>query len=312
MRDFIKRCPLIFVIIVSAIALTILALIGAATGKYDVKVSIDHPLLVAVLNNGQKAVPEPEKVKPSEGKKEDKGTKAESKHAKPGDIIKVGHARYLITETRKAKSSYYGDSNRIALSSDVEFKKVDKSYFDDAAFVGDSRMEDMSYFSGLDKADFYYKQGVNVFHLMKDVSVTPFGNKTIPDVLGNKQYKKVYIMVGINELGMANPKKFREAYKECVDEIHRLQPNAKIFILSTLHVSKRISDGNDYINNDNLNVRNAEIAKLANDKYIYYLNINEATDSKAGNLKGKYTNDGSHLSAQYYALWVKWLMEHAI
>ena len=45
---------------------------------------------------------------------------------------------------------------------------VDDSYFDDALFIGDSRIDDMHSFSGLNNATYYAKTGMSVYRLFKD------------------------------------------------------------------------------------------------------------------------------------------------
>ena len=64
--------------------------------------------------------------------------------------------QYKKVKKRKARNSCYRDLTQIALETQYPYIKVDKSYFDDALFIGDSRVEGLALYSVLDNADIHH------------------------------------------------------------------------------------------------------------------------------------------------------------
>lgn len=193
---------------------------------------------------------------------------------------------------------------------------VDDDYFTDALFVGDSRMDGLSqYCEPLDtRADFYVKRALTIYNLRDGKPIKSFDGtqKTLWEVLDAKQYGKIYIMVGINEIGVGNSEYFKDAYAEVVDRIREVQPDALIFINSIMHVSQSKSDNDSLYNNTNINARNDAIATLADNIHIFYLNVNEAVDDENGALKSDITFDDIHLKGSCYEPWHEYLLSHGI
>ncbi len=195
-----------------------------------------------------------------------------------------------------------------------EFETVDQSYFDDALFVGDSRMVGMSEYSGLDNATYYAEVGLTIYSLF-DKPIAPLADGsmgTLEQALREKQFGKIYLMVGINELGTGTREKFLETYKAAVEHIKELQPNAIIFIQGILYVTEERSAEDEYINNLNIQLRNMDISKLADQRRTFYIDVNTVYSDGKGNLSTEYTFDSAHLKAACYEQWVTFLMEHGI
>lgn len=197
----------------------------------------------------------------------------------------------------------------------LEFTQVDKSYFDDALFIGDSRMVGMQEYSGLTNATFYASVGMTVYDLFKDAFIKIDGHSkpvTLEKALSQKKFGKIYIMVGINEMGTGTLQNFTNAYKAAVERIEKLQPNAVIFIQGILYVTASRSDSDHIFNNNNIRSRNNSLAKLADNKRRFYIDVNEVTSDSNGNLNKDYSWDNCHLKAQHYSLWIDFLMKHGI
>ena len=195
------------------------------------------------------------------------------------------------------------------------FEPVTEDYFKDALFIGDSRIVGLSQYGNLDQADFAAEVGLTVFRLFdKKFLETDNSRKkeTIEDLLEEKQYKKIYLMVGINELGTGDEERFQKAYREAIEKIETLQPHAVIFVQGLMHVTAKKSKAEKYINNEHINIRNNGIAQLADGKRVFYLDINPLYDDETGNLNPQFTGDGVHLKAQYYGAWRTYLMQYGI
>lgn len=203
----------------------------------------------------------------------------------------------------------YGDAG-VRRASACEFDEVDESYFDDALFIGDSRTVGLRDYTDLSEhADFYCETSLTIHKVMEE----DFGGKgTIEDALKNRDYGKIYLMVGINELGRGTTEDYMEAYAEVVDKLRELEPEAKIFVQAVMRVSGEKSSSDAIFNNSNINARNNAIATLADNRHIFYIDVNEAVCDEEGNLKAEYTHDKIHLLGMYNELWKEFLLEHGI
>lgn len=225
----------------------------------------------------------------------------------------LGDVEYAVRDMRYARSGYYNDSDIIALSSKLDYVQVDNGYFEDACFIGDSRIEGLYFYGGLKEADYFYKPGTTVYDMM-DSSLSCNGSATsyidVPTALSQKQYGKIYIMVGVNELGDKTPEAYAQAYADNIEKIRQLQPDASIFIMGMMHVTTEYSDASDVFNNDNIDNRNTAVAGIADGERVFYLDMNECVDDERGGVREEYSKDGVHLKAEYYKFWTEWMKAH--
>lgn len=196
------------------------------------------------------------------------------------------------------------------------YHDVEDDYFADAAFIGDSRTVGLYEYGGLEEtATFYASTGLTVHKLFTEKIVAVPGQKkkiTVEEDLSQRQFAKVYLMIGINEMGTGTVESFLEKYAECVEHIRELQPEAVICLQSILRVTEERSEQGDYITNEGIDARNEGIAAMADNEHVFYLDVNEVVCDETGALTADYTHDGVHLKAQYIALWKEYLKSHAV
>ena len=157
----------------------------------------------------------------------------------------------------------------------------DESFFDDALFIGDSRMVSSAYYARLGKADYFTDVGMNVFQMFSvTASDDNFDATDLTTLLQNRTYKKIFIMLGINECGYPMSS-LLSAYQEDIDTLKRLQPDATIYLLKVYGVSrsvaakgelslsfkKKLEDRLDipvYLQDERLTTREAEAVLISN------------------------------------------------
>ncbi len=202
------------------------------------------------------------------------------------------------------------------LPKEVVYHTVDDSYFDDAVFIGDSRTVGMYEYGGLEETStFYASTGLTIYKMFDSKIVAVPGQKkkiTVEEALSEKQFAKIYLMIGINEMGTGTVESFMKAYGEAVQHLQQLQPDAVIYLQAIMKVTTERSGQGDYITNEGIEARNEEIAKLADDEKIYYLDVNPLICDETGGMVASYTYDGVHLKAQYIPIWLDFLKEHAV
>lgn len=192
------------------------------------------------------------------------------------------------------------------------FKTVSAAYFNDALFIGDSRTVGLRDYGNIKNASYFCDVGMSSFNIYsRKVNVKGLGTVTFSQLLSKKQFKKVYIMLGINEIG-SGLTTIANKYTNIVKDIRKNQPNAIIYVEANLHVSKKKNDSSKVFTNDRINTLNGYMAALANNQTIFYIDINEYFDDSNGNLTASYTSDGVHPYAKYYKEWTNWIMKHAV
>lgn len=242
------------------------------------------------------------------------GSETEINHPEEEEIENAGRTIFEIYTPVETNSIYYSDSGKIALTTEYAYTKVEEDYFTDAAFIGDSRTLGISDYAKLD-ADFYCESGMTIYKLLgeKGIKNPRTGEKVnLNDVLQQKEYGKIYIMLGMNELGYRNTEYFYEKYKEVVEQIREWQPQAVIFIMANLHVSREKNNPDTEFNNININAKNSAIANLADGINVFYIDSNPLFVDEGGFLKAELTFDGVHLYANSYSVWRDFLMEHGV
>lgn len=190
-----------------------------------------------------------------------------------------------------------------------EFQRVEMDYLEDALFIGDSRTSTLYEYAGWDNTDFFVKYGQTVW----DVWDSDMDGITLEQMLTAKKYGKIYIMLGINELGRGTAETFAAQFGSVVSQIRQLQPDAVIFVEAIMHVTQSKDDENTYINNQEINARNEQLKLLADNRTIFYIDVNEVMDEPGtGKLKQEYSFDGVHLQVKYIEVWREFLLDHGI
>lgn len=199
-----------------------------------------------------------------------------------------------------------------AASSEVqESSPADNSYFDDAAFVGDSRTQGLILYTSLTKpANLAYK-GLSV-DTVYTAAVIPSGDKmiTVMDALTQNHYAKIYIMLGINEIGWPNPDHFITKMGEIVDQIKADDPGSVIYLQPIIPVTASKMASDPVFDNHKIASVNGELSNLATEKGVYFVNVCEALQDANGNLPEDAASDGVHLKKAYCQMWLDYLKAH--
>lgn len=197
-------------------------------------------------------------------------------------------------------------------SNSVEYMTVDDSYFSDALFIGDSRTVGIHEYGKLTTPDYFCSNGLSSYTILKEnINVKGFGKTTLGNLLSKKTYGKIYIMIGVNELGNVMDE-LATKMNDLITAVRKAQPNAIIYLQGNLHVTAARANTDKYINNVRMNELNSIIASHADNKKTFYIDPNILFDDENGNLRQDYSADNSHIYAKYYVIWTDWLKTKAI
>lgn len=194
----------------------------------------------------------------------------------------------------------------------LPFSTVDLSYFDDALFIGDSRMLGFGMYSGLNNATFYAVTSFSIFRYeTMPVVQTATGKVPIFDALPYDQFTKIYIKVGLNELGGSDAA-FIQVYDEFVTKLREMEPRAIIYTHAILPVTAAKSASDHTHSNENINARNEALRQYAEEHKCYYIDVKPVVSEPDGSLMPEMAGDGIHLKAGYMELWKEYLRTHAV
>lgn len=190
---------------------------------------------------------------------------------------------------------------------------VENTYFSDAVFLGDSRTEGFYLYSGLKEGQYLYSVGATVESVFsKSTQQTAAGKVPMLDALADMECSKVYIMLGVNELGWVSSQTFRNQYGKVIDRVQADHPDATVVIQSILPVSQAQDNKKTYVNNARIREYNALLEELAEEKDCVYLDVASAVSDETGCLRADWTFDGVHLNTAGCQAWLQYLKEHPV
>lgn len=278
--------------------------------NYSYTILLSITLLIALTTKGYQYITnkleEPTLSKPIEI-----STSASKNNSSIEELAKEDDLTSIPTTSTKSPTT-----TTQTVSSEEKVEKptqpLTSSYFDDALFIGDSRTVGLSEYGDLGTADVFADTGMNVYKIWNANITLPNGSRTNLDtLLEKKDYKKIYIMLGINELGY-DYKNTVDEFENFMKEIEQREPNSIIFIEANLHVTKEKSDSSDIFNNQNIDRFNQAIGKFANQDTRFYIDVNPLFDDETNSLSEEFTADSTHILGKYYSDWVTWLLTKAV
>jgi len=197
----------------------------------------------------------------------------------------------------------------------AEGEAKESSWFSDAVLIGDSRMDGFRLYSGTSEADYIVRAGMTVWEVAEESQDISVGGKKYSayQILGWKQYAKVYLSIGINELGYYNPTGYAETYGKIIDQVRQLQPDAQIYVMTLIPVNTEVCRQNkqkSYINNDMIRQYNDALITMVSEKNVLLLNPVEIFADENGELIKDMTSDGVHFKKDGYTVWKEFLLCH--
>ena len=198
-----------------------------------------------------------------------------------------------------------------------ESEEVEMEYFSDALFIGDSRTDGLRLYSGIQGADFYCYKGLTIFEVDERKIVELNGNSysVVEALEKGPQYAKIYISLGVNELGYYNDNAYHQAFSEFLDTVKALQPDAIIYLENLVPVNpQKCAEYKQpsYVNNDRVAAYNAIYPQLATEHQVALLDVASALSDENGILPADATADGVHFTKAWYQKWLAYLMNHTV
>ena len=189
---------------------------------------------------------------------------------------------------------------------------VEDTYFEDTAFLGDSRTEGFHLYSGLKTGAYYCSVGATVESVFSKAVETPAGKMPLLDAMAKEDFGKIYVMLGVNELGWSKTETFHDQYAKVIDRLRSDHPDAEIILQSILPVSAEQEKKKTYVNNGRIAAYNEVIFQLAEEKDCALVDAAEAVTDENGCLRAAWSPDGVHLNIKGCQAWLEYLRTHPV
>ncbi len=202
---------------------------------------------------------------------------------------------------------------------------VDASYFDNAAFVGDSVSLKLSYYAAatgaLGNAQFFTAGSLgsaNALWEVSDESVHPSyqGVKmTVEDCIASSGADVVYIMLGMNDIGLYGIEDSVKNYKTLAERILVKTPSVRIVVQSMTPMTDTSEILGESLNNENIKLYNEKLKELCAQQGWAFVDVASVMyDAESVNLNRDFCSDpdglGVHFTEAGCEKWVEYLCTH--
>lgn len=191
-------------------------------------------------------------------------------------------------------------------------ERMDDSFFADAAFFGNSLVEGLGGYGGLQNGSFFAHAKIALYNLdtEKSAVLDDGGEASLYEAMTQRQYGKIYVLLGVNEIGW-DAAYFAERYEAFLERLRQDEPGAEIYIMSLTPVTRETSDSHEYFNMDRVRAYNEALLALAEKTGCWYLDLCQALAGEDGYLpQERSAIDGIHFTEDTYRLWADYLRTH--
>lgn len=194
---------------------------------------------------------------------------------------------------------------------------ADEKYFENTLFIGDSRMLGLGMSCQNLGATFYAAVGlsINQLNTKKVINVDSETSYTVMEAVENsdKDFKRIYLMFGLNELGWAYPSVFVRSIGSAIERLTELCPEAEICIMAIMPISadKSVSIYTGHEANARIREYNALLLQLASEMNCWYLDSYNLLADEEGNLPGGFAADGIHMYSEQNKKLMNYIACHA-
>ena len=119
--------------------------------------------------------------------------------------------------------------------------------------------------------------------------------------------RRIYLMVGVNDLLFHPPEAIFPNYQTLVRELQRRFPETELILQSILPVNNEVRRTG--VENVAINTLNTAIRRLAEERQLTYLDVHAQLRDERGALPATFTADGIHLNGLAYLRWAELIRE---
>ena len=203
-------------------------------------------------------------------------------------IHRLGGCAYTLSRLRNSTTGVY--QHRIQ-----HFERLDEQP-GSIIFLGDSQVAQAEWHE-------LFAQKVAVLKRGTAAECTLGVMGRLPEILRHKPLK-IFLLVGVNDLIFGQkPADIARVYRRIVQKIRTESPDSELYLQWVLPVNNALR--NTGTTNAEITVLNAQIAQIARDFALPFVDLATPLQDADGNLAVKFSQDGLHLNGAGYAVWKK-------
>lgn len=122
----------------------------------------------------------------------------------------------------------------------------------------------------------------------------------LPHILKHNP-KKIFLMIGVNDLFYHEIPYIIENYKKIVEEIITKSPNTQLYIQSVLPINNKVK--HSIIDNETIRNLNEQIKEISDYNHLIYIDLYSKLIDDKEDLNADFTKDGIHLNGNGYMIW---------
>ncbi len=174
-------------------------------------------------------------------------------------------------------------------------ENIKLSFYNDSAFAGNALAETIGMYGILGNADFYSNVNADLENVYTTTTIG--STASIVEQFKSKNFKKIFLAFGENELSRGNSAEFKSNYRKLIEKIKEYQPNVSIYLISIPPVTAEASDANiNGVSMSRIRSYNKQIKTLAVEEDIYFVDSIDALGDNKDFLPKGVSNDGINLN----------------
>lgn len=192
-----------------------------------------------------------------------------------------------------------------------ESAKLDSSYLDGCMFAGDSLMVGLGTYGIIPEDRIAAGIGMNVMSINDTPLVNADGSEILAaDKINAAAPENLYILLGLNLLGSYTDEQLLAAYGDFIDSIDREQTDIYVISVPPVTGARETDEKNPILNSD-IDRFNSELLKFANNRCVYYIDLNTALKGSDGRFFEELAEaDGIHFRKSTYDIMLDYLLAH--
>lgn len=224
-----------------------------------------------------------------------------------GNMIYADSQNSSTEPAGEKKPAHSGIINPVPASDPVSV-----TYLGKCAFVGDSITAGFADYQYISSKNVIAEVGLNIDKI--NTSTLHYGAKdmTALEALSEVKPENIYILLGSNGIEWLTDSEMIGYYSEFVESVKSGFPDSKIFVLSIPPVTaERETASQNPIQNADIDKFNSSLLDMANEKGLYYVDINTILKGNDGKFpKENAADDGMHFNKDTYQIVIDYILSH--
>lgn len=205
------------------------------------------------------------------------------------------------------------DSRLLALPANG---RLSEEYFRSVLFIGDSLSQGFYLYPPTkDRAAVCAFKSTSPYQVLQNyVGELPDRSRIeMWDLINIQAPANIYLLYGTNALIAQTDEAFLKSYGELMDRLRERFPGVPIYVQGITPTARRVTK--PQLENGHIRLINNAIAKMAVDRGLYYLEVQEVLADAEGYLREEFLSprgDGIHMLDNGYAVWAEYILTHTV